>query len=292
MDLSLVLAAGLIALVGLPHGALDPVVAHRYGLIRNIPGGIRFVLAYLLLAAMVVAVWIRFPLPALGAFLLISALHFGRDWQRKIGFGGLGYGATVVGLPGLTHPAEVTQIFSLLLFDSAPAAALLLLQGLGITGLLLLCLDRGRLRRAMLVELLLLGVGALLLAPLWYFVLYFCAFHSPRHLLDEFRRLSERQRLYAGLTMLITTLAALTIAAVSGVHLSRFYESVNVMLYQLVFIGLAALTVPHMCLLEWADRWAPRPPAGKNGSADPARQAFRSPGSVRGSPPDNNHETE
>ena len=254
MDLSLLLAVALIALVGLPHGALDPVVAHRHGLITDIASGIRFTLAYLLLAAAVVAVWIRFPLFALGAFLLISAVHFGRDWQRKTGFGGFGYGAAILGLPGLAQPAEVTRIFSLLLFDAAPAAALSLLQGLGTAGLLLLCLDYGRLSRGMLAELLLLTAAAALLPPLWYFVLYFCALHSPRHLRDEFRRLSGQQRFYAALTMLVTTLAALLIAAVSGVHLKQFYESVNVMLYPLVFIGLAALTVPHMCLLEWAGR--------------------------------------
>ena len=254
MDLSLLSAVALIALFGLPHGALDPVVAHRHGLITNIASGIRFTLAYLLLAAAVVAVWIRFPLFALGAFLLISAVHFGRDWQRKTGFGGLGYGAAILGLPGLAHPVEVTRIFSLLLFDAAPAAALSLLQGLGILGLLLLCLDYGRLNRVLLAELLLLAAAAALLPPLWYFVLYFCALHSPRHLRDEFRRLSGQQRFYAGLTMLVTTLAALLIAAASGVHLQPFYESVNVMLYPLGFIGLAALTVPHMCLLEWAGR--------------------------------------
>ena len=254
MDLSLLLAVALIALVGLPHGALDPVVAHRHGLITNIPSGIRFTLAYLLLAAAVVAVWIRFPLFALGAFLLISAVHFGRDWQPKTGFGGLGYGATILGLPGLAHPTEVTRIFSLLLFDAAPAAALALLQGLGIAGLLLLCLDYGRLNRGMLAELLLLVAAAALLPPLWYFVLYFCALHSPRHLRDEFRRLSGPQRRYAALTLLVTTLAALLIAAASGVHLQQFYESLDTMLYPLVFIGLAALTVPHMCLLEWAGR--------------------------------------
>ena len=148
----------------------------------------------------------------------------------------------------------MTRIFSLLLFDAAPAAALALLQGLGIAGLLLLCLDYGRLNRGMLAELLLLVAAAALLPPLWYFVLYFCALHSPRHLLAEFRRLSGPQRRYAALTLLVTTLAALLIAAASGVHLQQFYESVNVMLYPLVFIGLAALTVPHMCLLEWAGR--------------------------------------
>ena len=103
-------------------------------------------LAYLLLATMVVAVWIRFPLPALGAFLLISALHFGRDWQRKIGFGGLGYGATVVGLPGLAHPAEVTQIFSLLLFDWARPPRCCCCRASVLPACCCSALDHGRLR--------------------------------------------------------------------------------------------------------------------------------------------------
>ena len=41
------------------------------------------------------------------------------------------------------------------------------------------------------------------------------------------------------------------IAAVSGSHLEKYYANIDLAIYQVIFIGLAALTVPHMCLLEW-----------------------------------------
>jgi len=61
-------------------------------------------------------------------------------------------------------------------------------------------------------------------------------------------------RLIAYVVMLLLTIITLGVAAVSGAHIEKYYESVNIVMYQVIFIGLAALTVPHMCLLEWAAR--------------------------------------
>ena len=61
-------------------------------------------------------------------------------------------------------------------------------------------------------------------------------------------------RLTAYVVMLTITIVTLTIAAISGSHVERYAEHVNIVIYQVLFIGLAALTVPHMCLLEWVGR--------------------------------------
>jgi len=68
--------------------------------------------------------------------------------------------------------------------------------------------------------------------------------------------MKKETRFKAYVVMLLTTILTLSIAAVSGSHLERYYMNIDMVMYQIIFIGLAALTVPHMCLLEWAERQA------------------------------------
>ena len=62
----------------------------------------------------------------------------------------------------------------------------------------------------------------------------------------------QEARFSAYVVMLALTILTLGVAAMSGSHLEKYYESIDIAIYQTIFIGLAALTVPHMCLLEWA----------------------------------------
>ena len=76
MDLSLILASCLISLVGLPHGALDPVVASRCGLIRDLRSSLWFLAIYVGIVCLVIGFWLALPGLALVLFLIISSLHF------------------------------------------------------------------------------------------------------------------------------------------------------------------------------------------------------------------------
>ena len=254
MDLSLILASCFISLVGLPHGALDPVVAHRCGLIHDLRSSAQFFVGYIIVVALVVLLWLQLPAASLLLFLLISCVHFGRDWKQKISFGGFAYGAFVLGLPAWTAPEQVEQIFSFLIFQDIADIQLIFLQGLGVIGISLLVFDRGRISRLSAGELLILIICATSFEPLWYFVAYFCGLHSPRHLIAEFRSMRKETRFSAYVVMLAVTILTLGIAAVSGSHLEKYYASIDIAIYQTIFIGLAALTVPHMCLLEWAGK--------------------------------------
>ena len=137
MDLSLVLAACLISLVGLPHGALDPLVATRYGLIRDLRSTAWFLAIYTSIVGLVIGFWLLLPIVALLLFLLISAIHFGRDWKYKISFGGFGYGAFVMGLPAWAFPEQVEQIFGFLIFQDTASIPLDIIHFTGVTGGLL-----------------------------------------------------------------------------------------------------------------------------------------------------------
>ena len=119
-------------------------------------------------------------------------------------------------------------------------------------GVLLLISDRGRISSQAAAELLILLICAASFEPLWYFIAYFCGLHSPRHLIAEFKSMRQEARFSAYVAMLALTILTLGVAAISGSHLEKYYESIDIAIYQTIFIGLAALTVPHMCLLEWA----------------------------------------
>ncbi len=97
------------------------------------------------------------------------------------------------------------------------------------------------------VEYALLVATALVTPPLIYFVIYFCLLHSPRHFLLTADQLSltPLQGLRAAWPILVATLA---ITALGAISLAVFTPAFEPATLQIVFIGLAALTVPHMRL--------------------------------------------
>jgi Brp/Blh family beta-carotene 15,15'-monooxygenase len=89
---------------------------------------------------------------------------------------------------------------------------------------------------------------ALVLPPLVYFVAYFCFLHSPRHLIEAARLVgigSPEQVIVRALPITCVTV----IGAMIAVYLLPSMP-LSTATIQVVFIGLAALTVPHMLLVE------------------------------------------
>ncbi|NQW80503.1 MAG: ATP-binding protein, partial [Polaromonas sp.] len=85
-QLELLLAGLCIVLLGVPHGALDPIFAQALPQIKSRTSWVVFVLAYLLLAALVVALWWYAPTIFLLAFLSVSVLHFSGDLAEGANF--------------------------------------------------------------------------------------------------------------------------------------------------------------------------------------------------------------
>ncbi len=251
MDLGLALAMMLIALLGIPHGALDPVVAKRAGLMNSSMAGLGFYTFYTLIAAVFVGLWLWLPLPSLLVFLLISAQHFGRDWQGILRLGGFAYGAVILGLPAWLQAEAVHAIFEFLLFGSEATVAVSALKGLGVIGLGLALIDIRRITVQRLAELGALTLCAWLLDPIWYFVVYFCGLHSPRHLAAEYQKLASHERAQALRVMAFITLLTLAGALIVGLWVQPTAMQLDALVIQITFIGLFALTIPHMALIEW-----------------------------------------
>jgi Brp/Blh family beta-carotene 15,15'-monooxygenase len=250
--LQLLMLVPAVALLGLPHGALDlPIAQSLWPLIgwRSIVG---FTVLYVGLALGLIGIWIVFPGPALYAFLIYSMYHFSGDWDeaaRPLRWTG---GIAAVGAPALFHQAEVATIFSYLAPDPAARLAALLLAVFGVAALtvsIALVAFQPKLRTRAAVEQGIIWVAAVCLAPLVYFIVYFCTLHSVRHFTNALgsvdnKRNALRIAAFLSAVTIVASLLGLAVLQKSG---AQFLEQ---SILQIVFIGLAALTVPHMILVD------------------------------------------
>ena len=113
--------------------------------------------------------------------------------------------------------------------------------------LLLLVLRSFRRDSLHALEIMAIGLLTWIATPLLSFAIYFCAMHSPRHIL--------RTQEYAGVTLRRMALVAiLPLLAVLGFSVLGWYflppSSADERMLQLLFVTLAALTLPHMVLVE------------------------------------------
>ena len=247
----LFVASGLIVLLGVPHGALDPLFAQRLLQINSHTAWCGFVAIYLLFAVLVVVVWWYLPLIFLIAFLVLSILHFSGDLLEGATFAErLVYGGAIILLPALWHSKELTRLFSHLVGSNAAIPVVAVMQLIAwpwLLTLLLLFLRSFRRDSLHALEIMAIGLLTWIATPLLSFAIYFCAMHSPRHIL--------RTRQYAGVAPgRMALVALLPLASVLGFGGLGWYflpsPSIDERMLQLLFVTLAALTLPHMVLVE------------------------------------------
>ena len=254
------IALAAIVLIGLPHGAFDGAVGLALGYGKNFKSMAAFILIYIGIAASVVVFWINFPNAALLLFLAISIWHFGigdsqqgerlQRFVQALAHGGL----VVIGI-SILHTSEVDLIFAQLVngeteflwrFINVGAVAFTLIWA----AYLFLAWQKPKLR-SRFAELIGLAVVYYVLPPLAAFSLYFCAVHSARHLRYTWGRL----RLLSYSPRLLIPLALFFTFASWGAAILMFWlmpttETIRGPIVQIIFIGLAALTVPHMLLVD------------------------------------------
>ena len=246
----------LILLLGVPHGSFDVVFARKLFGVVDFKGWALFSLLYIGLSALVVGLWFVAPSIFLCAFLTFAALHFGADPAAGASTLSRGlYGGAVIVLPALWHGAELQRLMGLVAGpDSAALVAPVLSQlapaWLGAT--VLACALQARTARLAALEWAALAALSLTAPPLLTFTVYFCAMHSPRHILRTLASLRGAAARNALALAIWPTAAVLAAAGLIGWLASGIPVETRVM--QLVFVGLAALTLPHMVLLERARR--------------------------------------
>lgn len=255
LELAVLLIA--VVMLGLPHGALDPWIARQAGVFHRWTGWLAFNLTYLVLAALMLLLWWLFPVVALAVFLAMSVWHFSGDWSTTLKWPARFLTSSgLVVLPSYFHLEPVVSIFAALSGEESRVVA----EALAAAGPVVLAGMFGVMALAAwqkswttVLEVGAIALLAALASPLVFFVVYFCLLHSPRHMGHELRVAGQslRPRLLAIATAY--TVATLIIGGVMAWFLWPFIAASDLIL-KLVFIGLAALTVPHMALILYR-RW-------------------------------------
>lgn len=245
-----ILALTAILVLGVPHGAADLNLAIRGALIRAPQHFAVFALGYVALTGIFMLVWFNWPLLSLIGFVAVSVYHFGRAdavYFKAAPIDAFLYGGLPLLFIPLAHPEEVSGLFSLLTQMETDFISPFYALAFVWVGLLLLRLAQDKIPMAALGEMILLSFMFLVLPPLWGFAVYFCGFHSRRH----FQRL--RHTLATLDWRLTFALSALTLIVIAIIPFLAEDMSFELAFLRSLFIGIFALTVPHVTLIDGLD---------------------------------------
>ena len=256
--LNLIGLAGIV-MIGLPHGAYDGAVAIHLGIIKRFSSFVKFMIIYVALAALVVAIWMIAPIISLIIFLTISMLHFGAG-DIKNGQGVLGFsealahgGLAIVGISQF-HRSEVDEIFSYLINSDTTYVwlaidVLTVATVFAIITCVLQALNNSKWSVTVL-ELLLLGIVYAVAPPLLGFAIYFCCVHSARHFRKIYTSIKQSVSTTSIRNQAILFTSISWIAAGIAFWMFADFANPGPTIMRITFIGLAALTVPHMLLID------------------------------------------
>ena len=250
----------LIFFIGLPHGSFDGAVASLVGY-KSKRDFIKFLIYYLLLFFFVIFFWLKFPIVSLITFLAITILHFGLcDWSfykiknYKLATT-LTYGMTVIFGIIYFNEEESFKIFEYLTnkniyYVKDYIFIFYILTIFSIIYFIFLSIFEKKLRKG-IIELSFLLLIFYIFDPLLSFTIYFCFFHTFKHLKQLIENIYEylpnkKFVLFSTLSFtLISWLGGILIVLYLAQNFS-YYESI----IKVIFIGLAALTLPHMLLVD------------------------------------------
>ena len=246
------LLAILIFILGFPHGALDIVFAKQLYRLVSWRQWAVFCLAYVTLAAAVVGFWWVTPSAFLVAFLLVSAFHFSGDLKCETSAVlRFWYAPSMLIFPTWLHEADVARLFGNLVAGEFSVQLASILHGMVLpwcVGLSITLVLQWRSSWVTSLEVVSVSLLAAVAPPLLGFTIYFCVMHSARHAL--------RTLAYAAhirwTEVLKKAIAPMSACALAGLALSPALADLTfeTAVVQILFVGLAALTVPHMILIN------------------------------------------
>ena len=249
-NLTILVLIFFVVFFGLPHGALDTLLAKKNKLYKNLLSFIYFNLIYLSITILTFFLWLMYPIFSLSLFLIISIFHFSEDWKKEVDiFQRLSISTSIISLTILFHQDSVdsvffsitqsyqvsyiTNFFYYLGYISLPTMALILLLNLN--------------KRGICLNIITIIVTAIMLNPLIYFLCYFCFYHSVKNFKESKKILFPNNKILQRKVLFINLLFTIIISIIAF-NFFLISNSLEDKLLKITFIGLASLTVPHMLL--------------------------------------------
>ena len=262
----------LILIIGVSHGSLDHVKGGKLIKIFKIENMTLFYISYILIAVIVITLWVLAPSILLIIFLLVASYHFGKEDTQFLhnynsNFMSILYflkGSLVILAPLYFHFEETIEIFKLLLIDNENFYSSLSfiennrLINLGIilssiSSIILFIKKFNSKNFSIFFDYFSILILNYYLSPLIAFTAYFCFLHSVRHSMTLIYEL-DNNNMKNGLLIFIKKAMPLTVLTavicLIGIYLLNFKYEFNDSIIKVIFIGLAALTFPHI-LLEY-----------------------------------------
>lgn len=262
-----------VVLTGMPHGAVDHLVAARlYNLEFTWAGQAKFYGGYLALMALYGAFWVVAPVWSLGVFLVMTMYHFGQAdlayWELSPVPARLVYlsrGLFLIGLPIAAFPGGVDPIFDAIagvlvtewpLLSTHPTAVFAGLVGqhvlaLGAAAFTADVAGQDKGREALNVAVLSALFGTV--HPLVAFAVYFGLWHSLGHILELlrfFRREEVPPETLSAFYRKAALFTVLPFVGLAGLYWgTQAFGSTDQMI-ALLFIIIAVMTLPHMVIVE------------------------------------------
>ncbi len=259
----------LILSIGVSHGALDNYKANKIFKIYKIENKFVFYFSYIFISTLIILSWIFFSLVTLIVFLLIASHHFGKEdtaflIKKHSNFDQIIYvvkGSLIIFSPLFFHTEETLKIFETLLINNNFLIFIknehwlinvcLILNFLGY--LYFVFRNNFDNFQILFLDLLLILIINFVFSPLLAFTIYFCFLHSIRHIISIVLELDEAN-FSNGIKLFIKKALPLTIITAILYLLAVFFIAnfygFNTAIMQVIFIGLASLTFPHI-LLEY-----------------------------------------
>jgi beta-carotene 15,15'-dioxygenase len=250
--LSLIILVAFIIILGVPHGSLDTLFAKELFNLGQLKKWSKFILIYLIIAGIVVAFWWLLPTLFLIIFLLSSIIHFSDDLIAGTPkLSRILYGGIIIFLPALLHGNELTRLYGYLITIEHAKWLVTACHFIAFPWLIGLVIVIYQLCRANIIsslEIAALVMLAIFTPPLLAFTVYFCAMHSARHLIRSIYFLEQTPKKTIFMSLLIPTLIVFAVGYM--VWRNMTVTSIDAGLIKIIFVMLAALTVPHMMLLQ------------------------------------------
>lgn len=261
---SLVLLTVGVSLLGVPHGALDPVTGKKLFGHLGSAWWVTFFAGYLALSSIVVFGWYVLPAFTCLLFFLFSAWHFGleEDYSAPVDSSVLkqllavARGSLIILAISLFKPADVQAILNSVMPTDGHVQVETVMTWVQLSAFILLPVavvdfaswyrSAGTGRSWTLLRIVSLGVLAWAANPLLTFGVYFCGWHSVRGLATlraevggTFRELARRLAPLTALTLLFGFIAFV---------FWSWSEAITNSMLRTVFLGLSSIAIPHLAL--------------------------------------------